>query len=296
MVGTSRSPTPRRSRASHRWPANRPDRLDGPRDPEPARSCPLDLAREFAGFSLSCGDRLPRATRLRARKRPLAEPQSDPSRDPERAARARALTRPFRALLSGDPGAGVVASRRTQRSRRARRERRASGLADSSAMRHHRSVLTLPVGWVPCRFSLARFSSTTNAMKALVNEPQDRTAAARELRGLAWRQALGLLVRLWRVRRSLADGGARQRGAAAVAMATCAQWSVIGGRDDRSARHGRGPATRCEGRRSIVIARRFIARDLRPCSIDESGKPRLQRRRCSPETSPLERVPLCVRP
>ena len=48
-------------------------------------------------------------------------------------------------------------------------------------MREDRSVLTLPSREAPLPLYLARFSYTTDAMKALVNEPQDRSAAAREL-------------------------------------------------------------------------------------------------------------------
>jgi uncharacterized protein with GYD domain len=60
--------------------------------------------------------------------------------------------------------------------------RRASGLADASAMREDRSVLTISSrAEASMPLYLGRFSYTTDAMKALLNEPQDRSAAAREV-------------------------------------------------------------------------------------------------------------------
>ena len=49
-------------------------------------------------------------------------------------------------------------------------------------MREDRAVPTLPVGRrPPLPLYLGRFSYTADAMKALLNQPQDRSAAAREV-------------------------------------------------------------------------------------------------------------------
>jgi uncharacterized protein with GYD domain len=49
-------------------------------------------------------------------------------------------------------------------------------------MREDRFVLTVRVGWrPPMPLYLGRFSYTTDAMKALLSQPQDRSAAAREV-------------------------------------------------------------------------------------------------------------------
>src|SRR5690242_11607353 len=58
-----------------------------------------------------------------------------------------------------------------------------------------------------------------------------RSATGQERRGagtggVTWRQAVGLLVRVWRVRRSLSDGGARQRVGGAVGMAVGASGAL----------------------------------------------------------------------
>ena len=124
-----------------------------------------------------------------------------------------------------------------------------------------RSALTLQAGaevlHVP--LYLSRFGYTTDAVKALIDQPQDRSAAAREVA-----ESLGgTLVGFWYAFGEF-DGvflleRARQRVGGGAGCGRRRRRSVIGDRDHRSARHGQGPGRDEEGRCGNVPAAGFIA-------------------------------------
>ena len=63
-------------------------------------------------------------------------------------------------------------------------ETSSESLADPSGMRDaalRPNTISSPAGGPPLPLYLSRFSYTTDAIKALLNEPQDRSAAAREM-------------------------------------------------------------------------------------------------------------------
>ena len=66
---------------------------------------------------------------------------------------------------------------------------------------------------------LGRFSYTSDAMKALMDQPQDRSAAAREVAESLGGKLFGLLVRLWRVRQDILLEAPDNASAAALAIA-----------------------------------------------------------------------------
>ena len=91
-------------------------------------------------------------------------------------------------------------------------------------------------------------------MKALVNEPQDRSAAARELADSLGGKLLGFWYAFGEFDGVFLMEAPDNASAAAAGDGHRRQWSVIGGRDHRSARYGRGPGCDAEGRRSSVPA------------------------------------------
>ena len=108
---------------------------------------------------------------------------------------------------------------------------------------------------------LGRFSYTPDAVEALLAQPQDRSAAARGIRrhGFGGKR-LGFWYAFGEFDAVFLHGGARQRIGGGAGYGRRRRRSVVGGRDDRSARHGRGPGRDAEGRRSDVPAAEFIER------------------------------------
>ena len=105
---------------------------------------------------------------------------------------------------------------------------------------------------------LGRFSYTSDAMKALISQPQDRSAAAREVAESLGGKLLGFWYAFGDFDGVFSHGGARQRVGGGAGYGHWRRRSAVGRRDHRSARHGRSAGRDAEGRRSNLPATKFI--------------------------------------
>ena len=133
---------------------------------------------------------------------------------------------------------------------------------------------------------LGRFSYTTDAIRALVDDPQDRGAAARE----AFESLGGTLLGYWfcfgefdgvhRRAPRQRDGGRGRDGGGP-------DRNAVEGRDDRADRDGGGAGGDAQGRRGDVPATRRLTHA--PTAQAWSGAPKRSRRAASTSRSASRR-------